>query len=713
MVIKYTFEFTDTSKIPPSFDVFPYTANGTVSPTDLTLIDQAVNANTTLKLYGKGMPDYGEGIEQNLIYMLENFANDTAPPNPIEGQMWYNNVGFGVLINEPELLIHNPASSAGVLLGWDAVILATGTSQMTGELVLAGNPTNVLGATPKQYVDAHINDAAVHMTVDQNIFLDGLTLTGSPALTFADVNQLIGISGNVQSQLDGKLSLNGLLPMTGELTLSGNPITVLGATTKQYVDGLVFSGANDSALGLVDWIIPTGSPLPIVDINATTLQFTITTQGSPPVAVGVLTAEGVSKVGHVHPAADITVNNTSIPAYSNNVQSVIEELVGQKAELSGATFYGPVNMTDLNVTGTGTFINPVSGSEPINSADLTTKNYVDNKTNTMSRTFVALATDLTSGTPYKVQIHSVDDNKLSITINGIKQYVHAAGMQQIQYDPNIPILQPTALTGIDQTLTYEFDISVDGNPVETITILPSIGSPAGLNTTTHGDLISVINSIMSSGSPPLVNATFSINGDFIEQFASNSTGTSSSIIISDPGGANVYLFGADAGTAITAVNFIFYIAGNPDEITMAGDQTAFYPAARAFSIRGSDELTYGGYDGAYRVHNNGPIFAAGVTTIPIATLADSSIPQSLIPAYPGGSPAPVISPFGSAYVTPIVGFDSVLTAINGINGDYAETDLLGNQLTPGTSTDYVVFNYDILVGGSPIIPNHIETLLIS
>ncbi len=705
MATKYTFLFTDTAK--SGFDVFPYTANGPVTPSSnpIIYIDHAVNARTTLKLYGKGMQDYGEGVEQNLIYMLENFANNSAPVKPIEGQQWYNNVGTGSPPAGPELFIYNN-------IAWDAIILATGTSPMTGELILSGNLTpasNTLAATPKLYVDNHIADNALHLTVLQNSFLDGLTLT---SLTSLEVDQLIGINTGVtvQAQLDGKLSLDGTLAMTGELTLSGNPVTLLGATSKQYVDGLVFSGANDTALSVVDWIIPTGSPLPIIDVNATTLQFTIMTQGSPAIAVGVLTAEGISKVGHIHSAVDVIIDNTFNTSYSTNLQSVIEEIDTAKANLAGAIFTGTISTTNINVSGTGTFINPISGVDPINSTDLATKNYVDNNTLTITRNFEARTIDLISGTPYQVQNHVVADNKLSITINGLKQYVHTHGSQQLQYDINIPPLQPAALTGIDQSLTYEFDVAVDGSPAVTITI------PALTDTTTHGNLSQAINSIMSSGSPPLANAIFNIESNYIEKITSNSSGGTSSVVISDPGGSpSVYLFGTDTGTTIIGVNF-YYNAGPPDEIILQGDVTAAFPVDRALSIRSSNEPTYGNYNGAYRVHVNGPLFnsgSPGTTTIPIASLADSNVAEPLIPGYTGGSPAPSPVVFGSVYITPIVGFDIISPAVIGINGDYTETDSLGNSLSVGYSTNYVVFNYDILAGGSPVIPNNIETLLIS
>ena len=74
----------------------------------------------------------------------------------------------------------------------------------TGEVLGLPATPSATAATSKEYVDTHIADLTLHMTVDQNAFFDGLTLTGSPALTAADVNRLIGISGNVQTLLDTK-----------------------------------------------------------------------------------------------------------------------------------------------------------------------------------------------------------------------------------------------------------------------------------------------------------------------------------------------------------------------------------------------------------------------------------------------------------------------------------------------------------------------------
>lgn len=54
------------------------------------LPDNTINkAVTPLKLIGKGVPDYGEHIAENFVWLLENFAGSSSPSNPLTGQLWY------------------------------------------------------------------------------------------------------------------------------------------------------------------------------------------------------------------------------------------------------------------------------------------------------------------------------------------------------------------------------------------------------------------------------------------------------------------------------------------------------------------------------------------------------------------------------------------------------------------------------------------------
>jgi hypothetical protein len=64
---------------------YTITKNGT----SITVADDTLNTQTSLRLVGKDYIGYGEAIAQNSVSLLENFASETAPTNPIEGQLWW------------------------------------------------------------------------------------------------------------------------------------------------------------------------------------------------------------------------------------------------------------------------------------------------------------------------------------------------------------------------------------------------------------------------------------------------------------------------------------------------------------------------------------------------------------------------------------------------------------------------------------------------
>jgi len=48
------------------------------------------NTHTSLTLIGKNYANYGTFLNENFIYLLENFANNTSPANPLKGQLWWD-----------------------------------------------------------------------------------------------------------------------------------------------------------------------------------------------------------------------------------------------------------------------------------------------------------------------------------------------------------------------------------------------------------------------------------------------------------------------------------------------------------------------------------------------------------------------------------------------------------------------------------------------
>ena len=57
----------------------------------LTVSDQSLNQETSLVFPGKNYAGYGPVIAENFLHLLENFAKNSAPSNPVRGQLWYDN----------------------------------------------------------------------------------------------------------------------------------------------------------------------------------------------------------------------------------------------------------------------------------------------------------------------------------------------------------------------------------------------------------------------------------------------------------------------------------------------------------------------------------------------------------------------------------------------------------------------------------------------
>jgi hypothetical protein len=68
-----------------------YKINNTFGTLLVTLADGTIDVATTdLTLIGKGYAGFGEKLNENLVKLLENFNNTTAPSNKIQGQLWYD-----------------------------------------------------------------------------------------------------------------------------------------------------------------------------------------------------------------------------------------------------------------------------------------------------------------------------------------------------------------------------------------------------------------------------------------------------------------------------------------------------------------------------------------------------------------------------------------------------------------------------------------------
>ncbi len=67
-----------------------YTINKTDGGTVVTITDGTVDNTTSLKLFGKSFSGFGEGLNENLVKLLENSAGTGAPSAPLRGELWFD-----------------------------------------------------------------------------------------------------------------------------------------------------------------------------------------------------------------------------------------------------------------------------------------------------------------------------------------------------------------------------------------------------------------------------------------------------------------------------------------------------------------------------------------------------------------------------------------------------------------------------------------------
>lgn len=100
-----------------------------INNTPLTVEDNTVNESTSLVFPGRNTTGYGQIVGENFLHLLENFANSTAPVNPVKGQLWYDSSAG---VNQLKIYDGTTWSSAGGLKKGSSI--PSTTSSIIGDL---------------------------------------------------------------------------------------------------------------------------------------------------------------------------------------------------------------------------------------------------------------------------------------------------------------------------------------------------------------------------------------------------------------------------------------------------------------------------------------------------------------------------------------------------------------------------------------------------
>jgi microcystin-dependent protein len=297
----------------------PYIVNFTDKDNKLpiTVYDNTSSTDTSLTFPGRNVTGYGQTIAENFLALLENFAKETQPVNPVEGQLWYN-------------------TSDGVLQIWDSTTWKAASNIQKGGV----EPQTEQSKVGELWVD----------TTNQQLYVYSGTrwiLVGpnfSTGLRSGPLVESITDSDNVsrvvlifyiedipviifsKDSFTPKISISGFVTIKSGLNITESNVGLGGFDTKIY--GLTTAA---EALVISDVEIPASKFLRSDVINTT--EFGINVRNNQGITLGVdgtfslSTSDISSKIYNSTPGSsiDLQVNRDGIPA---TVLRVIENTVG-------------------------------------------------------------------------------------------------------------------------------------------------------------------------------------------------------------------------------------------------------------------------------------------------------------------------------------------------------------------------------------------------
>ena len=255
-----------------------YKINNTFGTLLVSLPDGTIDVATTdLTLIGKGYAGFGEKLNENLVKLLENFNNTSAPSNKVQGQLWFDqtNKRINVWTGDKWKPAGGPANSTTAPtnavqgdLWFDTtntqLYVYTGSAwTLIGPTTVAGSGvTQVISESPedntgvKRSILKLVSNDTVVGVVSNLAFTPSSTETLGAALVsagFATVAQGIQLSSSVTSAkfrgtatdsdaLGGQAAANYLRSDTAD--------TTTGRLTVQTDDGIRIGAGNDITMTL-------------------------------------------------------------------------------------------------------------------------------------------------------------------------------------------------------------------------------------------------------------------------------------------------------------------------------------------------------------------------------------------------------------------------------------------------------------------------------
>lgn len=158
-----------------------------------TIADGQINTtSSSLGLPGRNYAGYGQVLDENFVYLVENFASTTPPVNPLRGQLWFN--------TNNNILYVCPADGTVVADDWLSLAIQTaeGNTTFSGVVVTGTLSANNLIIT---------NTASIPTISCTNISVSNIATIQTANITSANIGGITtqsittggpGIAGTIE-----------------------------------------------------------------------------------------------------------------------------------------------------------------------------------------------------------------------------------------------------------------------------------------------------------------------------------------------------------------------------------------------------------------------------------------------------------------------------------------------------------------------------------
>ena len=256
-----------------------YTINLTNGTTFATITDGTVNTASSMTLIGKNYAGYGQFLDDNFIHLLENFANPTAPPAPLTGQLWWDSTATSLASPSTPCLKVYSGTAWKVISGATASASAPNPA-VQGDLwydstnqqlkVCSAGPSTFIVVGPA-YSSIEGQSGAIPLTIGDGstgYVVTGLYAAGdlvgiiSKVADFAPAGNSIGYATAFPKIYKGFTVWNsgnnsGNISNPGNVTLAVNGSVIeTVASTGVFITGLVSATGNITAANFVGNVIP-------------------------------------------------------------------------------------------------------------------------------------------------------------------------------------------------------------------------------------------------------------------------------------------------------------------------------------------------------------------------------------------------------------------------------------------------------------------------